>query len=132
MQEFTHPEIDRKSKLSISGTSLCHTSWQHPELGSHCHPCVGRDAPEAKQVFGLQRQTGQDRTSPWTSQQVNGESGLLFIMGVPASLTAFGTGRGILPGTSAWMVLFLKVLGGRVKINVYFLEEGAYAKCSTF
>lgn len=29
------------------------------------------------------------------------------------------------------MILFLKVLGGRVKNNIYFLEEGAYAKCST-
>lgn len=73
----------------------------------------------------------RDRTSPWTSQQVYGESRSLFIMRVPASLTAFGTGRGILPGTSAWMILFLKVLGGRVKNNIYFLEEGAYAKCST-
>lgn len=54
MQEFPHPKIVRQEKQVVH-------QWQHHELGSHCHPCVGRDAPEAKQVFGLQRQTGQDQ-----------------------------------------------------------------------
>lgn len=108
----------RKSKLSISGTSLCHTSWQHRELGSHCHPRVGRDAPEAKQVFGLQRQTGQDQpldfpAGEWREQIVVHHGG-------PSFPHCLWNRSWHPPRYQCRTILFLKVLGGGGGLKIIF------------